>query len=74
MSDCKATARRRGQRGRLRHNNQNDVVAGSGWRRLATDLNGDDRRLWQQVAAAGAVAAALLVAVVAGGYGGDGWL
>ena len=44
MSDCEATARRWGQRGRLRHNNQIEAVAGGGWRRLATDVNGDNRR------------------------------
>ena len=41
---------------------------------LATDIKGDDRRLWRQAAAAVAVVAALSTAVVAGDYGGDGRL
>jgi hypothetical protein len=48
MSNCEATARQRGQRGRLRHNNQIEAVAGSGWQQLAMDVNGNDR--WQQAA------------------------
>ena len=74
MSDCEATARRWGQRGRLRHNNQIEAVAGGGWRRTSMARTDGDRRLWRQAAAAGAVTAALSVAVVAGGYGGDGRL
>ena len=73
MADCEVEMRQRGQRGRCRHNNQFEVVA-DGW--LATEVNGSDRRLWQQTAAVVAVvvAAALDAAVVAGGYGGDGRL
>jgi hypothetical protein len=73
MADCDVEMRWRGQRGRCRHNNQFEVVAGGC---LATEVNGSNRRLWQQAAAAVAVvvAAALDAAVVAGGYGGDGRL
>jgi len=42
---------------------------GGGWRRLATEVTGSNRRLWRQAAAS------LAGAVVAGGYyGGDGQL
>jgi len=64
MSDCKATARRRGQRGKLRRNSQIEVAAGGGWRLLAAsggvwrrlaamDVNGDDRRRQAAMATGG---------------------